>query len=186
MIKEQDMETTKTWKIFILTHSSLFWNKPFFWPMPKFGSTLTLWTHATHTKILNHVTHAIFLAHAKILWTHGTHAKNSTHATHANFLAHAKILQTHATNAKFWPMPPMHPCYPRHPHYLADSLNYNFSQTTLPITNFAVFSLKIFQQKTVIFTKCNFFGQTLFSCHWRNQIFTYHIYIFSSIDIRNN
>ena len=32
MIKEQDMETTKTWKIFILTNSILFWHKPFFRP----------------------------------------------------------------------------------------------------------------------------------------------------------
>ena len=39
MIKEQDIETLKAWKIFILTQSILFWHKLFFWPMPKFGST---------------------------------------------------------------------------------------------------------------------------------------------------
>ena len=33
MIKEQDMETIKTWKIFILTHSIL--KQAIFWPMPK-------------------------------------------------------------------------------------------------------------------------------------------------------
>ena len=54
------METIKTWKIFILTHSILFWYKPFFWPMPKFGPTPILWTHANHAKISTHATHAIF------------------------------------------------------------------------------------------------------------------------------
>ena len=33
------METIKTWKIFLLTHSILFWHKPFFWTMPIFGFT---------------------------------------------------------------------------------------------------------------------------------------------------
>ena len=41
------------------------------------------------------------------------------------------------------------------------NLNYNFSQITLSVSNFAIFSLKIFQQKMAIFTKSNFFGQTL-------------------------
>ena len=43
------------------------------------------------------------------------------------------------------------------------NLNYNFSQTVLSITNFAIFSLKMFQQKSTIFTKCNFFGQIFVS-----------------------
>ena len=101
MIKEQDMETIKTWKIFILIHSILFWHKPFFWPMRKFGPTPVLWTH---------VTHAIFLPHAKTLWTHASHAIFLTYAnilwTHAT---HAKILQTHATHSKVWPTSLMHP-----------------------------------------------------------------------------
>ena len=99
------METIKTWKIFILTHSILFWHKPFFWYMPKFRPTPILWAHATHTKISTHATHAVFLTHAKILWTHATHAK-------------------------VWPIPPTHPCThaptqpmsPRNPRNLADSL----------------------------------------------------------------
>ena len=48
-----------------------------FQPMP------ILWTHATHAKILTHVTHSIFLTHAKILWTHTTHTQISTNANHA-------------------------------------------------------------------------------------------------------
>ena len=41
------------------------------------------------------------------------------------------------------------------------NVNYNYSQTALSITYLAIFSLKIFQQKMAIFTKCNFFGQSL-------------------------
>ena len=113
------METIKTWKIFILTHSMLFWYKSFFWPTPKFWPTPILWTHTTCVKISTYPTHAIFLTHAKILWTHANHTKISTHATHAIFLTHSKILQTHATHAKVWPTtqshaptPPMLPTLP--------------------------------------------------------------------------
>ena len=35
------------------------------------------------------------------------------------------------------------------------------SRTALSVTNFAIFSLKIFQEKLTIFTKCILFGQTL-------------------------
>ena len=66
------------------------------------------------------------------------------------------------------------------------NLNYNFSQTTSLMTNFAVFLLNIFQQKMAIFTKRIFFVQALFSCQSENPIFTYHIYISSSFGIRNN
>ena len=108
-MKKQDMETIKTWKIFIFTHSVLFWHKPFFWTIPKFGSTPILWTRATHAKTLTHATHA------KILWTHATHAKIlQTHATHA---AHSKVWPTPPTHPRY----PRHPRHPRHPRYLADS-----------------------------------------------------------------
>ena len=40
--------------------------------------------------------------------------------------------------------------------------NNSYTQTALSVTNFAMFSLKIFQHQMAFFTKCNSFGQTLF------------------------
>ena len=78
--------------------------------IPKFQPIPILWTHATHAKISTHVTHNIFLTHAKILWTRNTHTQISTHANHAIFWPTPKFYR---------PMPPMQPmpkfdsCHPQ-------------------------------------------------------------------------
>ena len=50
-------------------------------------------THAIHTKISTHATHA------KILWTHATHAKilwtHGSHATHATQQTRSKSIKKH-------------------------------------------------------------------------------------------
>ena len=101
------METIKTWKIFILIHSILFWHKPFFWHMPKFSPTPNLWTHATH---------AIFLTHAEILWTYATTPKFRPTPPMPFFWPTPKFYRPTPTT------PPTPKFDPHHPRYLADSL----------------------------------------------------------------
>ena len=68
-------------------------------------------THATHTKISTHNTHA------KTLWTH--HPCQNFNACHPCYPCQNL---THATHKPMPSMPPMNPCYSHHPRYLADSI----------------------------------------------------------------
>ena len=103
MIKEQDIETIETWKIFILTHSILF-------------STPTLWTHTAHAKSSTHTTHT------KILWTHATHTK---------FEPKPPMLFSWPMPKFYRPMPPMPKFDPHHPRIHAPMPPMLFSRLTL-------------------------------------------------------
>ena len=58
------------------------------------------------------------------------------------------------------------------------NLNYDFPQATISITNFVVLSLKVFQQKTAIFTKHDFFGQTIFLPLRKRDLYLSHLHFF--------
>ena len=123
MIKEQDIETIETWKIFILTHSILF-STPTLW-------TTTNFTHRPCQKFNPHHPHRFFDPHQNFMDTCHP-CQIWTQATHAIFLTHAKILQvhaTHATHAKVWPTPPTNP----HTHA---------NHAPMPPTLFSILTLK--------------------------------------------
>ena len=83
-----------------------------------------------------------------LFWTHATHGKNILTHFFTISLTLGKFLWNHvihATHAKIWPM---NSRYPRHPHYLADSMMLNGK--TYRLTELAI---KISRGKATKFSK---------------------------------
>ena len=117
MIKEQDMKTIKT----ILTHSILFWHKPFFWPMPNLDPCQFYGLMPPRPNFDSCHPRHFFDPRQNFDPRHPRHVfdpcQNFTDPRHP---CHPRQSLTHATHE-----PPTLPTRPTNPHYLADCiLNY--------------------------------------------------------------